>query len=385
MLEKNNMISIIVPIYNIEQYLAECIESLIKQTHRNIQIILVDDGSTDNSGLICDQYAECDDRIEVIHQKNKGLVEARKAGLRIAKGTFVGFVDGDDYVESTMYEILLSNMLEENVDVVHSGYIVNKWGRERKVVQYDRKVVDKSTDLLSDILLSKSRISPSIWSKLFRKEIIQECYDEVNDCASYGEDLICLVSIAVRSYRVFLIDDAFYHYREREESISHIRKSGAYLKEFLLCENVKDVLLKHDLFHNHFSEYTVFTREHLLVALQKDSDNNFAIQKYVFPNPELLQHKKIVILGAGKVGRDFYSQICRYTNCQVVAWIDNYPEKCHYEFIDVESPEIICNIVFDIIVIAALEKKTYEEMRDSLSCYNIPNDKMIWIKPNRDI
>ena len=89
-------ISIVVPVYNVEEYLEECIESIIKQSYPNIQIILVDDGSTDSSGLICDKYAQNDSRIEVIHQNNAGLVEARKAGLKRTIGEYVGFVDGDD-------------------------------------------------------------------------------------------------------------------------------------------------------------------------------------------------------------------------------------------------------------------------------------------------
>ena len=102
----NIKISIIVPVYNIEKYISECIESIINQTYKNLQIILVDDGSTDKSGIICDEYARKDTRINVIHQKNGGLVSARKSGLRNVEGEFVGFVDGDDYIEPDMYENL---------------------------------------------------------------------------------------------------------------------------------------------------------------------------------------------------------------------------------------------------------------------------------------
>ena len=115
-------ISIVVPVYNVEEYLEECIESIIKQSYPNIQIILVDDGSTDSSGLICDKYAQNDSRIEVIHQNNAGVVEARKAGLKRTIGEYVGFVDGDDYIDENMYERLLEYALQENVDIVHTGY-----------------------------------------------------------------------------------------------------------------------------------------------------------------------------------------------------------------------------------------------------------------------
>ena len=233
--------------------------------------------------------------------------------------------------------------------------------------------------------LLTTQIAPSIVSKFFKKEIIHECYADVNEDVSYAEDLICWISIIMMQCRVSLIEEAFYHYRVREESISHIRNAGTLRKEFLLCENAREVLTKKWMLNDYMSEYCAFVKEHLLVAFQKDSDNDFSIQKYVFPNPEILQHKKIVIMGAGKVGKDFYSQICRYNNCHVVAWIHNYPENYYYEYIDVKSPEVIRNIEFDIIVIATLKKQTSEELRESLICYNIPDDKMVWIKPIRDV
>lgn len=119
-------ISIIVPIYNVEKYVRQCIESIINQTYKNLQIILVDDGSTDTSGLICDEYASIDDRIEVIHKKNGGLVTARKIGLQKAKGEYIGFVDGDDYIDDNMYESLLGYILKKDVDMVHTGYWYEK-------------------------------------------------------------------------------------------------------------------------------------------------------------------------------------------------------------------------------------------------------------------
>ena len=108
-------ISIIVPIYNVEKYVRQCIESIINQTYKNIQIILVDDGSTDTSGLICDEYASIDDRIEVIHKKNGGLDSARKAGIAIASGKYVGYVDGDDWIEPFMYERMVYKRQKGNI------------------------------------------------------------------------------------------------------------------------------------------------------------------------------------------------------------------------------------------------------------------------------
>ena len=111
------LISIIVPVYNVEKYLEKCVDSIINQTYKNIEIILVDDGSKDNSGKICDIIKEKDERIKVIHKQNGGLSDARNAGLKIAKGTYIGFVDSDDYIAEDMYQTLYSLSKEKNADI----------------------------------------------------------------------------------------------------------------------------------------------------------------------------------------------------------------------------------------------------------------------------
>ena len=117
----NHLISIIVPIYNIASYLPTCLESILAQTYQNLEIILVDDGSTDNCAQICDTYAKKDSRIHVIHKENGGLVSARKAGMRASTGSLIAYVDGDDWIEPDMYERMYHRMFTEDVDIVMCG------------------------------------------------------------------------------------------------------------------------------------------------------------------------------------------------------------------------------------------------------------------------
>lgn len=113
----NPLISVIIPIYNVEKYLHKCVDSVLAQTYKNLEIILVDDGSTDASGQICDEYAAKDSRIKVIHKPNGGVSSARNAGLKVASGEYIGFVDGDDYIELSMYQILLDSILQTHSDI----------------------------------------------------------------------------------------------------------------------------------------------------------------------------------------------------------------------------------------------------------------------------
>ena len=116
-MKNNDLISVIIPIYNVEKFLSFCIDSIVNQTYKNLEIILVDDGSTDNSGKICDEYALKDNRIKVMHKQNGGVSSARNVGLNIAKGKYIGFVDSDDYVENDMFEILHNLIIKNNVDI----------------------------------------------------------------------------------------------------------------------------------------------------------------------------------------------------------------------------------------------------------------------------
>ena len=127
------MISIIVPIYNIAEYLPQCIESLLHQSFSDLEIILVDDGSTDGSFAICEHYRSQDRRIVVIHKKNGGLVSARKVGIKVARGQYIAYVDGDDWIEPDMYEQMYQKLIQENVDVVMCGRYEDT-GRTRKAV-----------------------------------------------------------------------------------------------------------------------------------------------------------------------------------------------------------------------------------------------------------
>lgn len=170
------MISVVVPVYKAEPYLRRCVDSILAQTHQDLEIILVDDGSPDNCGAICDEYAEKDSRIRVIHQQNRGLSGARNAGLEQASGDYVAFLDSDDYVDPTMYEQLLRVLREQDADIAECGY---RWIKPD--VTYDREntgKVDVYTNLESleklyfgDQLFGG--ISIVVWNKLYRRQLLE--------------------------------------------------------------------------------------------------------------------------------------------------------------------------------------------------------------------
>lgn len=209
-------ISLIVPVYNVESYLERCIDSLINQTIKEIEILLIDDGSTDNSGHICDDYAKIDKRIRVIHKKNGGLSDARNRGLEIASGDYIGFVDSDDYVHRDMFQVMYETMFQENCDIVEVGY---KEFYEKDTVQVDitkksLNVYDKNSAVIRTILDIKCR--NYVWNKLYKKQLWKDIEFPVG---KVYEDIFTTHKVISKSNKLVKLDANFYYYYQREGSI----------------------------------------------------------------------------------------------------------------------------------------------------------------------
>ncbi len=206
------LISVIVPVYKVEKYLPDCIKHLLIQTYKNLEIILVDDGSPDNCPSICDEYAEKDSRIKVIHQKNAGLSAARNAGLKIAAGDYIGFVDSDDYPQENMFEELYRSIRISDSDLAVCG--VKKFGNETKSEFYGEKCIGKS-DFLK--LLLSEEIKSYVWNKLYKKELFSNlCFPE----GELFEDMRIMHLIAEKAESLSLTDKTYYNYRIRDNSIT---------------------------------------------------------------------------------------------------------------------------------------------------------------------
>lgn len=216
------MISIIVPIYNVEKYLSRCIESILNQTYKNIELILVDDGSPDNSPQICDHYANTDDRVCVIHQSNAGVSAARNAGLKIAKGQYIGFVDPDDWITFDMYEGMLEAIEKNRVDLVICGYDYydedgNIDEKRRYVVQDNRIITQK------EVMRSFSDMPPTIRhgvvNKLFSKNLLKE--QLFVEGLHSSEDVMFLNEYVMKIQNAVMVHRPYYKNTVRQGSATH--------------------------------------------------------------------------------------------------------------------------------------------------------------------
>lgn len=207
-------ISVIVPIYKVEDYLHRCIDSIINQTYTNLEIILVDDGSPDNCPMICDEYAEKDSRIRVVHKKNGGLSDARNAGLDIATGEYIMFIDSDDFVDIEMMESMMRNMIDKNVDMVvcNIKYVYE----DREVVKYNQsdRILDRYEAM--EEYLKDGVVQAVAWNKLYKKSLINNMRYKVGKT---NEDEFFTYKVVDKTDKIYYNSRPFYNYIQRDSSI----------------------------------------------------------------------------------------------------------------------------------------------------------------------
>ncbi|MGN1123076.1 MAG: glycosyltransferase family 2 protein [Eubacterium sp.] len=222
------MISIIVPIYKVEKYIRQCVDSIISQTLKDIEIILVDDGSPDNCPSICDEYAGKDGRVRVVHKENGGLISARKAGLEASSGEYVCFVDGDDWIEPDMYEHISRSINETNADCVitqfYYEYPNNPTKSDYKLSKklYSRAEIEEEIfpTMLFDNQYYRFGIYPNCWTKTFKRELLEKHLMDTDDRIRMGEDIAFTYPCLMECQTIAFIDRALYHYRINPESMT---------------------------------------------------------------------------------------------------------------------------------------------------------------------
>ena len=212
-----SQISIIVPVYNCAKYLPQCIESILAQTYTNLQIILIDDGSADSSGQICDEYAQKDTRIVVIHQKNAGVSAARNVGLHVAKGEYIGFVDGDDYIASDMYEYLYGLIQKYNTPISVCNFF-----KLTDHCEVASPVTTEGAILTTNQALSSLIKQLFMCNKLFSHQLLENITFSTD--ISYGEDMLVLLEVFQRAKQIIYGSKPCYYYRQHKSSATCSQK-----------------------------------------------------------------------------------------------------------------------------------------------------------------
>lgn len=249
--KNNSFFSIIVPVYNAERYLEKCITSVLEQSFRDFELILVDDGSKDRSAYICDQHAQKEKRIKIIHQKNTGQTLARKKGVIKSTGKYILFLDSDDWLEKETLEKCHNILIRKSVDILVFG---SKEYKKDKVVEipidfpqgyYDEKRIE-STICPSLLMDENGRFFPrALWGKVFERQVITNNLNKVPGMIRNGEDMCCIISTVLESKSIYIFKDSLYFYRiENVESLSKSGDELALKRCKVMADFFDDIVLK---------------------------------------------------------------------------------------------------------------------------------------------
>lgn len=271
------LFSVIVPVYGVERYLRECVDSILFQSFSDFELILVDDGSKDSCPEICDEYAEKDSRVRVIHKKNGGLVSARKAGMRQAQGEYIINIDGDDAVMPGYFEKAEEIIRKNSPDIISFAINFVSGGN----VRIDEEALEEGMHTDMRPIHEKMLMTPDmrhmhyfLWAKVFRKSVIEEIQLDADECISMGEDVMCVIKAYIRAKSLYVSKEAVYNCRCREDSMSRTYKQSHFDDIALGVKELKEIENPPANFFSAVDRYGAFMFFVIFAAAAEEKEKN---------------------------------------------------------------------------------------------------------------
>ncbi len=367
------LISVIVPVYNTKQYLSVCLDSILNQTYKELEVILVDDGSTDGSLEICTDYANTDARVIVVRQEHGGLVEARKSGVKASKGEYCIFVDSDDWIADHLLETALSLTDSGSVDIVNYnmrsvGTRCSDWTYTVPEGIYEHlQLQDVYKKMMFDFKSGCPGIIQSLCTKLMRRELLWSSIEGEDSRITMGEDAAAVYKAMLLAKKIAITHEVFYFYRVHENSMCRKKEDDTVQKVYYFQQYMQSV----------FSEYNEKyglngqLQRYIVPFIQKGIGDLFSLEVrslYRIPFCTLTDciDRKIVLYGAGIVGKSYYRQLTGINNIRLAAWVDRkLGGQQIYEY-EIEFPEALKEIDFDKIIIAVKDQDIAAQIKENL-------------------
>ena len=380
MFKNEPKISVIVPIYDVAPFLPKCIESILNQSFSDFELILVNDGSPDNSHDICLHYQEIDKRIIIINKQNGGLLSARKAGLESAHAEFISFVDGDDWIDVDFLASMYRIVELYQVDLVISGYIRAFEGRNEKMKPLHKQGIYSSsslTELLNNMLNTSTffqhGVSTYVWNKLFRRGILSEILFHIPNEITMGEDAAITYSYMPLCTVIGITNSCNYFYRQRVNSMVKSIQSSELEKKHLtnlvyylnsaLFDKLDTIKLRRDILYYLYSQALV-----RFGGLISDS------QEYI-PFQGLKKGDKVLVYSSGTFGQRVIAFNKIHNVFQLASWIDLDHIESNDLGLKVDSPFFESANDYDSIIIASIDGSQIEQILNLLSLYNFDCSK----------
>jgi glycosyltransferase involved in cell wall biosynthesis len=388
-MRRDKLVSVIVPAYNLEKYIARCIDSILHQTYQNIELVIVNDGSTDQTYAICKQYEEQDHRIRLLSQDNQGAASARRNGIRNAQGEYICFVDGDDYIDTDMIAGLYGHIHE--ADMVTSGIHV-VYGDDRdfdRTDSFEEGLYSSESEmrhLLTNMIVYDNRFQdgflPFVMNKMYKKAILEQAAEEIDPRVTYGEDRDLLFRYILRCKSIYVTHESWYYYWQREGSAVHLRQDHFLSNLNYLYDSLYDAFSKEALSESLIHQLQMFMLSRLYdVPVWMKFAPDVRNIRYFLPMEYFKEKKKIILYGAGAVGLDYYRQLRNRPDCELVLWLDKNWENCANQFLPVRSVSEIDAAVYDHIVIAIKKPEVAAHVAEELVGRGVDKGKIIYKEP----
>lgn len=390
--DKKIILSIIVTAYNVGTYIEKCIESIINQKYENIQVIIIDDGSIDDTGTICNHYAKLDNRINVVHTTNNGVICARYEGIKRAKSQYVTFVDGDDFIDEYMYEKMMSLILKYKCRCVISGmvkytsssYMTNFYDDYNEGLYLREEIKEY---ILPTMIWNEKKhkfgLNPSLCNKIFLKEDIEDKLVLIKQYKfQYGEDMAVVYPLIKDMDSLYIINNAFYYHRQRQKNdvapytkdvdfFNKIELLRTILINNMQCGSKKENIINRQIDMFYFSALDEKRRTYYAYNISND--------RWFFPFANVEKGCEIVIYGAGLMGQLFYSQIEKTKYCSIRVLVDKNYKRLKKLNLPVVGVDYLKKNDFDYVIVAIdnieLRRKISEEI---IKKYDIEKTKVIY-------
>ena len=380
-------VSVIIPVYNAEKYLEKCISSVLLQTLDDMEIICIDDGSTDASGQILDAYAQKDNRIKVLHKDNGGLVAARKEGIRLAKGTYIGYVDSDDWIEPEMYEQLYTLAKEHDADMVTSGYFLegNYTTIHLDTLEEGLYKDENYEALLNQMIYRMDKketgLRASLCCKLFKKDKFQAIQNEIPESLTISEDKMCVIRYALECDSIYVHREPYYHYRINNTSMVHSENSRYLLAVNEVYQYMR-TLYKHPRFTSEMRDQAeIYLTELIMKGINTflgfQNKNLLWIDPYWIDKISL--NSKVVLYGAGELGKKYMRHLQNKEGLEFVACVDPNFEKFNEEEFPVFPVDSLRELEYDYIVITIKNPAKASEVKFKLEEL-VSKEKILWFE-----
>lgn len=379
-MENKRLLSIIIPVHNTKNYLKKCIDSVLAQRYQPIEIILVDDGSTDGAQEICDEYAQDFPQIKVVHQENGGQTKARKFGIELAKGKYIMFVDCDDWIETDLCSQLMKIMEAENADIVTSGLLYEWTDKVLAVIDAFDEAIYESKEI-KEVIVPKMMyheekntqgIIASLCAKIFNAQLLKTVVNELDENLTLCEDGAFVYTLLLNVNKIVITHGCYYHYIQHNDSTIHSYKIDNFEKIKYLLEYLERL----DYKGNDFVK-----KQQIAGYVGPLLDNTIEELFHIRINPiccippfELIKpYSKVVLYGAGKVGESYRRVFGLSNYAKIVMWLDKKFNNVD-EIVQLEEKQ------YDYVLIALSNYEIADEVKNELIEKGVPEEKIIWKK-----